>query len=221
MSNPKILIKLISNSEKSDFKTGVNKNVCGIYSIDEEHLQFLSPKLVNIAYVRYVTLIDNYIVVYNDYSTDCCILSESIKIEDYFKKKDNIYLENMVSINGLLLQYIENQTHSLCLKAVNNNGYALKYVKKQTNSIIFKAIKNNPRAITHVIKQKYKFCAYVINRDPYAIILINNPTYKMYCHAINKDIEALDYITNQTNNMCRYAINKNIEAIPVATPVIV
>ena len=55
-------------------------------------------------------------------------LSKDLSILPNIKNIPEITSINIVSINGLLLQYINNQTLDICMTAIKNNIFALKYV---------------------------------------------------------------------------------------------
>ena len=47
----------------------------------------------------------------------------------------------VVRADGLVLQFVENQTPEICLEAVKQNGLALQNVKEQTLEICLAAVK--------------------------------------------------------------------------------
>jgi hypothetical protein len=49
-----------------------------------------------------------------------------------------------VKKDGMILEFIENQTMEICLAAVNQNGWALTFVKKQTLEICMVAVLRGP-----------------------------------------------------------------------------
>ena len=65
----------------------------------------------------------------------------------------------------MALQYVNEQTHELCLEAVKQNGSALRFVKKQTPEICLAAVKQNG-ALQFVMEQTPEICleAYRINK---------------------------------------------------------
>jgi hypothetical protein len=61
----------------------------------------------------------------------------------------NLYMLAL-SKNGLLLEYVGNQTEELCKLAVEQNGLALKYVKHQTRELCDIAIRQNNLASKYI-----------------------------------------------------------------------
>lgn len=59
--------------------------------------------------------------------------------------KQRSYKENLdiIKLNGLALEYIDEQTEEICMEAVKQNGKALKFVKIKTEKIYKEAIKYN------------------------------------------------------------------------------
>ena len=56
----------------------------------------------------------------------------------------------MVSKNGMSLEYVEKQTPEICLAAVKQDGRALRYVKDQTPELCLAAVKQDERALQFV-----------------------------------------------------------------------
>lgn len=52
----------------------------------------------------------------------------------------------IVQEDGLVLQFVKEQTSEICMAAVRQKGIALKYVKEQTSEIIEVALHSNPSA---------------------------------------------------------------------------
>ena len=70
-----------------------------------------------------------------------------------------------VKKNGIVLQYITQQTPELCLEAVRNNGLALEYVKKQTPEICLEALAQTGRAIVYVKELTEELLLKAIDRN--------------------------------------------------------
>ena len=59
-----------------------------------------------------------------------------------------------VERNGYALQYVKEQTETLCLKAVEQDGDALQYVQEQTEPVCLKAVERNGDALRYVLDLK-------------------------------------------------------------------
>src|SRR5574344_1996671 len=89
---------------------------------------------------------------------------------------DPKYCLAAVKQNGLVLQWVDNQTHDICLAAVKQHGYVLEYVKNQTPDICLEAIKQNGFAIDYVKNQTSEMCLEVVKRDGLALVYIKDQT---------------------------------------------
>ena len=56
----------------------------------------------------------------------------------------------MTNKNGLVLEFVKNQTDEICKSAVRQNGNALQYVKNQTDAICKLAVQRDALAIVYV-----------------------------------------------------------------------
>ena len=55
-----------------------------------------------------------------------------------------------VKQNGHALQYVKDQSETICIEAVKRNGLALQYVKDQSETICIEAVKQNSYALRYV-----------------------------------------------------------------------
>lgn len=80
-----------------------------------------------------------------------------------------------VKKNGLILEYIKNQTVDICMAAVRQNGLALKYVNEQTYGICLTAIRQNGMALEYVRNQTPDICFIAVTNDPRAVKFLHRP----------------------------------------------
>jgi hypothetical protein len=90
-------------------------------------------------------------IEYHKVKTDKLYLGEFNKYWD----NENI-VSKIVDMDGLLLRYINKQTHDICMIAVKNNGMALKFVKHQSHDICLAAVKDDGHALKYVINKTHK-----------------------------------------------------------------
>ena len=85
-------------------------------------------------------------------------------------KDINTLFKAIISIDGNLIQYIENPSEELMLLAVKQNGMAIKHIlpMKQTEEIKMEAIKNNPCCFEYVYEPTIPMwlSAILANIDP-------------------------------------------------------
>lgn len=66
--------------------------------------------------------------------------------------------------DGLVLQYVKEQTPEICLAAIEQDEWALKYVKEQTPEICLAAVKQNGLDLEHVREQTLEICLAAVKR---------------------------------------------------------
>ena len=92
----------------------------------------------------------------NKWKADRVIIEKFDSIDYYW----NIYnfCGKAGKIDGLALQYVNDQTSKICLAAVKQTGIALQYVNDQTSEICLIAIKQNGIALQYVNRQTSEIC---------------------------------------------------------------
>ena len=113
------------------------------------------------------------------------------------------HLEN-VKRNGMILDFIKEQTDEICLEAVKQNGLALQYVKKQTPEICLEAVKNNASTLRYVQQQTNEMCLEAVKQNGYALQYVKNQTEEICIKAVNINISTIIYIqdANILKNVC-------------------
>ena len=74
------------------------------------------------------------------------------------KNFERIHFDNNANFSTDAIKFIDNQTHNLCIVAVQNNGDALQFVKTQTDEICIAAVKKSFSALQYVEHQTDKIC---------------------------------------------------------------
>ena len=150
----KQLIKLTNKLENHNgyqFQTGLNidsnefnpSGECqrgGIYFCLWEKLSmWLNYSRSPMFYARLVTIPDDAKVwIEKDkFKTDRLILGDRVKIGDLTVWNDSSYCLEACKFDGLVLQYIKNQTPEMCLISVRQNFSALQYVLEPNPGIVF------------------------------------------------------------------------------------
>ena len=93
-----------------------------------------------------------------------------------------------VKQNGLVLQYVINQTEDICLEAVKEGGLVLQYVKEQTKDICMEAVKNG-LALQYVKEQTKDICLKAVKEDGFALAYVKD--LNMLFETENKDSKEL------------------------------
>ncbi len=118
----------------------------------------------------------------------------------------------IINKNGLLLEFIENQTEELCIDAIKNNIYSFKYIKNKTNTINKTILNIDGNMIQYIFNQTKELCNIAINQNINSFKFIKNKTYELNKQILNKNGLLLEFIENQTEELCFIAIKNNINA---------
>ncbi len=136
----------------------------------------------------------------------------------YLKHRENpelAYIDRIVGKNGLELEFVKNQTESLCAKAVEQNIYS--YVFIRDNEIRKKLQKNviekDIALLGSIEDQTKELCEIALRKDGLALQFIFENPEQYYDIAIEKTPLAIQFVKNQTSRLCRKAVRKNGLAI--------
>lgn len=106
----------------------------------------------------------------NDANTPSSANNQSKEFYNKILKDLKALSEAIISIDGNLIQYIDNPSEELMLSAVKQNGMAIKYILpvKQTEEIKMEAIKSNPCCFEYVYEPTIPMwlSAILTNIDP-------------------------------------------------------
>ena len=139
----------------------------------------------------------------------------AIDVMKYWDENPKVYsvleplLFKAIPKNGMLLQYVKNQTEAACLAAVKQNGFALEFVKNQTETICMSAVKQNSDALQYVKDQTEAICIAVVKQNWRALKYVKDQTEEMCLAAVKKNGFALEFVKDQTEEMCLAAVKKN------------
>ncbi len=89
---------------------------------------------------------------------------------------ENIIEYRLLEEDSSRLQYVKEQTHELCLAAVQQNGMALEFVRRQTHEICKTAVEQNGMALKFVRRQTKDICFSAVNRNPRALNFVDSKT---------------------------------------------
>lgn len=120
--------------------------------------------------------------------------------ETYAREKVNTHMMlsdvERVKNNGMKLQYIENQTHEICMEAVKQNGLALQFVKNQTEEICLEAVKQNWDALKYVKKQTEEICLEALKGSSLALLYVKDKTPKICLTAVQSESDVIVRMRN-------------------------
>ena len=96
--------------------------------------------------------------------------------------------KKILSINGLLLKYIDRQTDELCEIACKNNINAYQYVNDKTNELNKKLLNINGLILQFINNQNDKLCVIALKQNPlsYQYIRDKNKRIKLFYEKIKK-----------------------------------
>ena len=94
------------------------------------------------------------------------------------KEMEKLYF-CLIEVDSNFLQYIENPTKEMQLKAVKNNGATIRYIKNPTKEMQLEAVKSNGLAIGYIKNPTEEMKWFAIKQDGCSIEDIKNPTKEM------------------------------------------
>lgn len=98
--------------------------------------------------------------------------NKNIKYVKYLS--DNNLIFDIVKKNVEALEYVNNQTESLCMSALNNRALAIKYIRNQTYEMCLIAIKYNACLLKYIKNQTPEICIMAVEKDESAIEYVKN-----------------------------------------------
>ncbi len=183
------------------------------------------PRDINQAYILEITLPKDAIVTYTQIGQDqmwhadkinvvnITTLRKFITIHPISLQGYNNHLIDLfpliISINGLEIKYVKNQTPELCLEAVKNNGLAIEYIKNQTPDLCLEAVKRHGYAIQYIKNQTPELCLEAVKNNGLAIEYIENQTPELCQMAFDISYEVLPFLKHKTRQQIDYAIEQN------------
>jgi hypothetical protein len=183
----------------------------GLFFSREEDILRWFPLYNDIAWIAPVTLCEKSRVSHGELKlkTDRFILGPLIPIAKFI----NWNPLHAVSMCGLTLRYIENQTPEICLAAVRYNGCLLEFVKEQTREICMTAVHKDPYALQFVKNQTDAICMVAVCRNGYTLRYVRKQTYELCEAAVHQTWMALRWVKEQTPELCLIAVRQCWQAI--------
>ena len=206
---------------------------CYEYNIDKDifilNNKFTSPILKKCDYTRigdicYNLYNDNFLENFDDQPKELIIsIKNNHNSYKYIKNKSDDLDKKLLNINGLILQFIDNQSDELCMIAINNNINAYKYIKLYTNKIINhintidielskQILSSNGTLLEFVDEQTDELCEIACKNNINSYTFIKNKSYELNKKLLNIDGRILQFIDNQTDELCEIACKNNINA---------
>lgn len=124
--------------------------------------------------------------------------------------KEETYLE-IIRKNGLMIQYVKEQTEELCIEAIKQNWLAISHIKNLTEKICIEAIRQEPTAIEKIpnIYRSKTVCREAIVRKPELFSILSDPDKDLTYLAISLDGTNIRYVKNPTEEMQIMAVRQN------------
>jgi hypothetical protein len=132
------------------------------------------------------------------YKSDKIILSNIQRLDNMISS-DLCMTLNAVKQNGMILQYVKNQTYDICMEAVKQTGLALQYVKNQTEENCMEAIKQNIWALEYVNNQTEDMCMKAVKKDGLVLQFVKNQTEAICMKAVKQNSMAFKYVKIETD----------------------
>jgi hypothetical protein len=180
------------------------------------------------------------IVMKNKYKDDenyCFIFNSYLR---HKVNPDYKYIENIVTRNGLELEFVNEQDENLCEKALKQNPYSYVFIKdqnirnrlwlfvilkdislfeyvEQTEELCNFLLNKNGLILEYIKDKNPKYCYLAIKQNALAIQFVDNQTPQLCQMAVRKNGLALQYIKNQNHDLCLLAIRQNPIALEYVT----
>lgn len=124
--------------------------------------------------------------------------------------KEETYLE-IIRKNGLMIQYVKEQTEELCIEAIRQNWLSISYIKNLTENMCIEAVRQDPLAIEKIpnIYRSQLVCREAIVQKPELFSILTAPNKDLCYLAISLDGTNIRYIKNPTEEMCVMAVKQN------------
>lgn len=116
------------------------------------------------------------------FKSDKLIITEFLDFADI---ADSYWLELLFDKKqSAALQYVEDQTDDICVRAITQDAGAIRFVRDQTEDLCMLAVQKNGLAVRH----------------------IRSPSTNVSYHAAKQNGDALEHIKNQTHDICAAAL---------------
>lgn len=132
--------------------------------------------------------------------------------------KEETYLD-IIRKNGMMIQYVKEQTEELCIEAIKQNWRSITLIKHLTENICLEAVKQEPMAIEKIpnIYRSQLVCREALVRKPIIFSLLTDPNKDLCYLAISLDGTNIRYIKNPTEEMSVMAVKQNGMALTYIT----
>lgn len=121
-----------------------------------------------------------------DYSNNPSALALAKLPQEFKKYYDANSLTKLVTRSPGDLAYVHNQTHDVCLAAVDSDPFVIKYVHDQTPRLCDIAVRKEPSTLMYIVNQSTTLCKLAIDLDPNSIQYVRRPTRELIACAIER-----------------------------------
>jgi hypothetical protein len=139
------------------------------------------------------------------WKADRLVLSNIRPLRSFLATLDETTLCDMVAQNGLLLEFVSNQTDAMCRIAVQQNAFALAYVNNQSEDLCLLAVCKDWEVHRHVRNRSDKILLAVVQQHESVLEHIEQ-SEALCLAAVQWSGCALKYVRNQTEAICRAAV---------------
>jgi hypothetical protein len=114
----------------------------------------------------------------------------------------------LVNNDAYALRYVQNQTHEICMAAVQQDGSLLQWVENQSLEICMAAVQQYGLALQYVHNQTPEICMAAVQKDGNALQCVENQTLEICMAAVHENESALYFVHNQIPEICMAAVQK-------------
>lgn len=206
------LIKYFNTNNEDILINCVNKNGLYLEFINNQSLNICSAALKNnikaIAYVQ--DICESLILPY---------IHEYPRLIEYIDNPpEELCCQIIIKCNyPKIIKFIKNQHFKACLTAVTLDGLCLKYIKNQTVELVNQALISNPNSIKYVLESlmNENMCRFLTSIDYRFIKYFDIQPPDICINMVKQNGLLLEHIKhkNQNNEICKLAIINNIDSI--------
>jgi len=153
-------------------------------------LQFIDNQTDELCEIACINNIDAYQYIKN----------KSYDLDKKLLNSDNIYkifIKNILKSDGLLLQFINNQTDEMCIIACKNNINSYQYIKNKSYNLDKILLNNDGRILQFMNNQTDELCEIAIKNNIYAYQYIKNKTIDLDNKLLKIDLKILQVIDDK------------------------
>jgi hypothetical protein len=131
----------------------------------------------------------------------------------FLKNPTEDELQHAVNFDGTNLQYVTNQTHLLCQKALEQTEKAFPFIIEQDEELCKLAVERNALLLRHVKNKTKEICELAVIKNSNALKYVDEQSYELCLLAVLKYPEAIEYVKDKTDDLIEIAVKGNYKSL--------